>query len=147
MHIITAPGRQYARERGKGMTVMRKDNMDIISLPIELEDNNCNSRYRLVIAAIKRANQLHQGAVPKTATKAKKAAIVAIKEVLAGSVSILTGDAAVKAEEEAGKLAYKIVMDEDTQKASLPDKSTDLEKEVEEYLRQKGKIDIEATKY
>jgi DNA-directed RNA polymerase omega subunit len=147
LHITTALGRQYAPERGKEMTVMRKDNMDIISLPIELEDNKCNSRYRLVIAAIKRANQLQQGAVPKMTTKAKNVATVAIKEILAGSVSILTGDAAVKAMEEAGKLPYKNVMDEATRKASLPDEPTDLEKEVVEYLRQRDKTDIEVTKY
>jgi hypothetical protein len=49
--------------------------------------------------------------------------------------------------EEAAGLTDKMVMDEAAQRASLPDKQTDLEKEVEEYLRQKDRIDIEASEY
>jgi len=126
---------------------MKKDSLDLISLPVELKDTHLKNRYRMVTAAIKRGEQSQQGAMSMVTTKAKKITTVAIQEVSTGSVSTLTGDAAVKAQEEAGMLPYETIMDETTQKASFPDEPTDLEKEVEEYLRQKDKIDIDATKY
>lgn len=124
---------------------MKKDTMDLISLPVELKDTHLKSRYRLVTAAIKRAKQLQQGATPMVTTRAKKIMTVAIEEVLTGSVTVLTGDAAVKAQDEAGMISPEIKIDEATQKASFPDAMTELEKEVEEYLRQKDIIDIVKT--
>jgi len=114
---------------------MRKDTMDLISLHVELKDTHLKSRYRLVTAAIKMAKQLQQGAMPMVTTKAKEITTVAIEEVLTGSVTTLTGDAAVKAQEEAGLLPHETIMDETTQKASFPDEPTDLEKEVEEDMQ------------
>ncbi len=117
---------------------MRKNKTDVISLPIEFDKTKIDSRYRFVIAVIKRAKELHQGAMPKIATKARKVTTAALEEILAGAVRVLTGEAAVKAEKEAGKLTYENMMDEARQKVSFPDKPTDLEKDIEDYLRQKS---------
>ncbi len=119
---------------------MRKDKMDVISLPVEFGGKKIDSRYRLVIAVIKRAKELHQGVIPKIATKAHKVTTAALEEVISGSVRVLTGEAAVEAEKAAGKLTYENMMDEATQKVSFPDKPTDFEKDLEVYLRQKDKM-------
>ncbi len=116
---------------------MRKNKIDVISLPIEFDKTKIDTRYRFVIAVVKRAKELHQGAMPKIATRARKVTTAALEEILSGAVRVLTGEAAVKAEKEAGKLTYENMMDEARQKVSFPDKPTDLEKDLEDYLRQK----------
>ncbi len=115
---------------------MGKDNIDIVSLPVEFDEKKIDSRFRLVIAVIKRAKELQQGAMPKIATKAEKITTRALEEVIFGSVYVLTGEVAVKAEEEAGKLTYEIMMDEAKQKVSTPEKLTELEKDLKDYLSQ-----------
>ncbi len=85
---------------------MRKDSLDVISLPVELDRGKIDTTYRLVIAVIKRAKELHQGALPKISTKARKVTTAALEEAVSGSLQVLTGEAAVKAEEAAGKLTY-----------------------------------------
>ncbi|MCK5427031.1 MAG: DNA-directed RNA polymerase subunit omega, partial [Thermodesulfovibrionia bacterium] len=46
--------------------------MDLISLPVEFDKKKIDNRYRLVIAAGKRAKMLFQGAQTRIASKAKK---------------------------------------------------------------------------
>jgi DNA-directed RNA polymerase omega subunit len=120
---------------------MRRGNTDVISLPVELDGKEIDSKFRLVIAVIKRAKELHQGAMPTISTKARKVTTAALEEVVSGSVRVLTGEAAVKAEEEAGKLTYEKMIDEAEQKVSLPENLTELEKDVKDYLRQKEEMD------
>ncbi len=117
---------------------MRKDKTDVISLPVEFDRSKIDSRYRFVVAVIKRAKELHQGAVPAMPTRARKVTTAAIEEVLCGVVRVLTGEAALKAEKEAGKLTYENMMDEARQKVSFPDKPTDLRKDLEEFLAGKN---------
>ncbi len=126
---------------------MRKDSLDVISLPVELDGGKIDSIFRLVIAVIKRAKELHQGALPKIPTKARKVTTAALEEAVSGSLQVLTGEAAVKAEETAGKLTYNKMMDEAAQKASMPESRTELEKDLEVYLSQKKKVDTERAKY
>ncbi len=118
---------------------MRKDSLDVISLPVELDGKEIDSIFRLVIAVIKRAKELHQGALPKIPTKARKVTTAALEEAVSGSLQVLTGEAAVKAEETAGKLTYDKMMDEAQQKSSMPESRTELEEELETFLRQKKK--------
>jgi DNA-directed RNA polymerase subunit K/omega len=117
---------------------MHKDNIDVISLPIELDNKDIDGKFRFVMAAIQRAKALSQGAMPRIATKARKITTLAIEEVLSGAVSVLTGEAAVKAA-DAGKLAYEKMKDEAAQKESMPESKLEIEKEVEDYLREKEK--------
>ena len=111
--------------------------MDLISLPVEFDKKKIDNRYRLVIAAGKRAKMLFQGAQTRIASKAKKLTTVAIEEVISDAVHVLSGEAAVKAKEEAKKLPYQEIMDEAKQKVSHPEALTELEKDLKVYLRKK----------
>ncbi len=120
---------------------MQKDILDVISLPVEFDEDKFGSRYRLVMAVIKRAKELHQGVMPRIATKATKVTTAALEEAVSGYLSVLTGEAAVKAMEKAERLTDKGIVDEAKQKVSFPEQLTELEKDLEEYLRQKNKVD------
>ena len=111
--------------------------MDLISLPAEFDEKKIDSRYRLVIAVVKRAKKLYQGVPPKIIGNAKKMTTIALEEILSSSVRVLSGEAAVKAKEEAGKLTYQDMMDEAKQKESLPEDLSELEKDLKVYLHEK----------
>ncbi|KPJ99984.1 MAG: hypothetical protein AMK71_08855 [Nitrospira bacterium SG8_35_4] len=119
--------------------------MEIISLPIKCENEKIDGRYRLVIAAVKRAKDLSQGALPSFPSKAQKITTLAIEEVATGSVNIVTGDEAVKAMEEAKKLTHKKMMDEAQQKETMPEDMTELEKDLKIYLSEKGESEQKRT--
>jgi DNA-directed RNA polymerase subunit omega len=114
--------------------------MDLISLPSELDREKIDSRFRLVIAVAKRARVLYHGAMPKITSKSKKMTTVALEEVASGSVRVLSGEAAIKAKEEAKNLHYEDMIDEAKQKASLPEELTKFEKELQVYLRDKEEV-------
>ncbi len=120
---------------------MRKYNIDVVSLPVEFDEKIIDSQFRLVIAIIERTKELSRGAMPNITTKAQKVTTTSLEEVITGSVRVLTGEAAVKAKEESGMLTYESMMDEATQKVSFPDKLTELEKDLENYLRQKEEME------
>jgi DNA-directed RNA polymerase omega subunit len=111
--------------------------MNIISLPIEYDKKKIDGNYRLVIAAVRRAKDLSQGLLPKISSKAKKITTLSLEEVSSGAVHILTGEAAVKANEEAKKLVHKRMMDEAQQKETMPEDLTELEKDLKVYLSEK----------
>ena len=121
--------------------------MDLISLPVIIDKEKIDGRYRLVIATAKRARALYQGAQPKVLSKAKKLTTMALEEVASGAVTILTGEAAIKAREEAKKLTYEGMMDEAKQKEAIPEDLTEIEKDLKVYLHEKsereGKEDID----
>jgi DNA-directed RNA polymerase omega subunit len=119
--------------------------MEIISLPIKCENEKIDGSYRLVIAAVKRAKDLSQGALPTIQSKAQKITTLAIEEVVTGSVKVLTGDEAVKAMEEAKKLTHKKMMDEAQQKETMPEDMTELEKDLKIYLSEKGESEQKRT--
>ncbi len=112
--------------------------MDIISLPIAYDREKIDGAYRLVVASVKRAKALSQGALPVIASRAQKITTLAIEEVASGAVKILTGEAAVKASEEEKKLTHKRMMDEAQQKETMPEDMTELEKDLKVYLSEKG---------
>jgi DNA-directed RNA polymerase subunit omega len=119
--------------------------MNLVSLPTELDREKFDSRFRLVIAVAKRARALYHGAMPKIASKSKKMTTVALEEVASGSVRVLSGEAAIKAKEEAKKLHYEDMIDEAKQKASLPEEITKFEKELHAFLRNKEEVVDENT--
>jgi DNA-directed RNA polymerase omega subunit len=119
--------------------------MDIISLPIEHDNENIEGTYRLVIAAVKRAKELSQGSLPLISSKAQKITTLAIEEVAKGAVEVLTGDEAIKANEEAKKLTHKRMMDEAQQKETMPEDISELEKDLKVYLSEKGESEQKRT--
>ena len=119
--------------------------MDIISLPIEHENKKIEGRYRLVIAAVKRAKELSLGALPAISSKAQKITTLAIQEVAMGAVDVLSGEDAVKANEDAKKLTHKKMMDEAQQKETMPEDISELEKDLKVYLSEKGESEQKRT--
>ena len=119
--------------------------MDIISLPIEHDNENIEGTYRLVVAAVKRAKQLSQGSLPLISSKAQKITTLAIEEVAMGAVEVLTGEKAIKANEEAKKLTHKKMMDEAQQKETMPEDISELEKDLKVYLSEKGESEQKRT--
>ena len=119
--------------------------MDIISLPISYDREKIDGAYRLVVASVKRAKALSQGALPLIASRAQKITTLAIEEVASGAVKILTGEAAVKATEEEKKLTHKRMMDEAQQKETMPEDMTELEKDLKVYLSEKGESEQKKT--
>ena len=111
--------------------------MDLISLPVIIDKEKIDGRYRLVIATSKRARALYQGAQPMRVSKVKKLTTLALEEVASGAVRILTGEAAIKAREEAKKLSYEGMIDEAKQKEALPEDLTEIEKDLKVYLHEK----------
>lgn len=112
--------------------------MDIISLPIEYDREKIDGIYRLVIASVQRAKDLSSGALPRIASKAQKITTLAIEEVATEAVTILTGEEAINAREEAKKLTHKRMMDEAQQKETMPEDISELEKDLKVYLSEKG---------
>jgi len=119
--------------------------MDIISLPIEYDKKKIDGNYRLVIAAVKRAKDLSMGLLPTITSKAKKITTLSLEEVVSGTLNILTGEAAVKANEEAKKLVHKRMMDEAQQKETMPEDLTELEKDLKVYLSEKTESEQKRT--
>ncbi len=119
--------------------------MDIISLPIEYNREEIDGAYRLVVAAVARAKDLSLGALPVIASKAQKITTLAIEEVATGAIKVLTGEAAVKANEEAKKLTHKRMMDEAQQKETMPEDMTELEKDLKVYLSEKSETEQKKT--
>ena len=75
--------------------------MEIIDLPIQLEPNALDSRYRLVVIGAQRARQLMEGARASEHTKYAKATTVALEEFLANELTFLSGKEARLAQREA----------------------------------------------
>ena len=96
---------------------------DIISLPITIQGDVIDSRFRLVLIASQRTKHLMQGAKPIIETKAKKAPTIALEEVLSGNVVFFVG----KEARQALKDARRLKEEEAKVKALMPRPSADVE--------------------
>ncbi len=119
--------------------------MEVISLPIEIDKEKIDGYFRLVAATVKRAKALSHGAQPVIESKAQKVTIRALEEVLSDKVQILTGEAAVKAEDEATKFVHKNIMDEARQKEEMSEDMTELEKDLKVFMSERGERDSKKT--
>lgn len=117
--------------------------MDIISLPVEIDMKKIDGRYRLVMIASQRANELSVGAKPKIQTKSKKVTAIAIEEAALGKLEFLVGEEAIKAKEEAKKFDYRRLLEEKRREAT-PEELTELEKDLKVYLHEKETMDKKA---
>ncbi len=105
--------------------------MDIISLPIEIDKNKIDSRFRLVNIAAQRAKELSLGAKKKIQTKSKKVTTIAIEEALAGKLEYIVGEEARRAREEEKKFDYRRLLEE---RRRVPADIKELEKDLKVYL-------------
>ncbi|MBF0317191.1 MAG: DNA-directed RNA polymerase subunit omega [Nitrospirae bacterium] len=120
--------------------------MDIISLPIELDPDKIDGRFRLVNIITQRAKELAHRGKPKVATKARKITTIALEESVAYALDFITGDEARQANEETRKLDYKRFLEEKRRESEQEDLS-ELEKDLKFYLDEKeetGKRSLES---
>jgi DNA-directed RNA polymerase subunit omega len=114
--------------------------MDIVSLPIDFDEDKIDSRFRLVTIAAQRAKELAYGAKPKIETKFAKAPTVAIEEAMENVLEFVTGDEAKEKLEEAKKFDYKRFLEE-RRKETLPEDLSELEKDLRLYLTEREGTD------
>lgn len=112
----------------------KKEILDVISLPIELDRSRIDSRYRLALIAAQRAAELSLGATPKLEKKSKKVTTTAILEVLMNKIDYITGEEALKAKDKIDKIDVKKLLEE--KRRAIPD-LTELEKDLKVYLHGK----------
>jgi len=108
---------------------MQKMAQDLISLPIEMDDQIADTKFRLVHIASQRVRQLSAGAPPQVNSRSIKDATVALEEAVAHSFNILVGDEAVKAKEEFRKEEERAKIEE-----QLSAKEEEIRKELSAYL-------------
>ncbi len=119
--------------------------MDIISLPVEIDETKIDGRYRLVMISAQRAMELSYGAKPKIQTKSRKVTTIAIEEAVQDKLEFLVGEEARKAKEEAKKFDYRKMLEE-KKKEATPEELTELEKDLKVYLHEKETMDKKALK-
>jgi DNA-directed RNA polymerase omega subunit len=110
--------------------------MDLISLPVELDKEKIDGKYRLAAIAAQRARELSLGVKPKIQTKAKKVTTMAIEEAINGTLEFLTGEEARKAKEEAKSFDYKRLL-EQKRREGAPEDLSELEKDLKIYLHER----------
>lgn len=71
---------------------------DLVTRPIEVTPQIIDSRYRLVIAAAKRARQLMEGASPKVEKRYLKETTTALQEIVEKKLYIVSGEEANRLE-------------------------------------------------
>jgi len=108
---------------------MQKAAVDLISLPIEMNDKISDTKFRLVHIASQRVRQLSAGAPLEVATQSIKYTTVALEEAVAGKFRILVGEEAVKGKEDFRKQEERAKMD-----AQLSAREEEIRKELSTYL-------------
>lgn len=110
--------------------------MDIISLPVQVDKEKMDSRFRLVIIAAQRAKELSFGAEPKIPSKYKKVSSQAILDAMQADLEFLTGEEARTALEEAKKFDMRRMLEERKREARVEELS-ELERDLKVYLHEK----------
>jgi len=108
--------------------------MDIISLPIEMDKEKIDSRFRLVNIAAQRAKELSLGAKKKVQTRSKKVTTIALEEALEGKLEYIVGEEAARAREEEKRFDYRKLLEE---RRRVPADIKELEKDLRVYLHGK----------
>lgn len=119
--------------------------MDIISLPVKMDKDKIDSRFRLVTLASQRAKDLSLGSKPKLPSKYTKVASQGILEAVENQLEFLTGEEAKTALEEAKKLDMRRLLETKKREARV-EELTELERDLKVYLHEKeekGKEGIE----
>jgi DNA-directed RNA polymerase subunit omega len=103
--------------------------VEIIELPIQLDDVTLDSRYRLVVIGAQRARQLMEGARASEHTKYAEATTVAVEEFLAGELKYVTGKDARLAQREARRKREELV-----RKRALLEREEEISAEIKKDL-------------
>ena len=108
---------------------MAKNAEDIISLPIEINDQMADSKFRLVHIASQRVRELSAGDPPMVTSRSIKDTTVALEESLLGSYKIIVGEEAKVAKEELRKRKEQEKLEE-----QLSAKEEEIRQELSAYL-------------
>ncbi len=108
---------------------MQKTAEDLISLPIEMNENIADTKFRLVHIASQRVRQLSAGAAPEVLTRSIKDTTIALEEAVGQNFKILVGEEAKKAKEEFRKQEERARIEE-----QLSAKEEEIRKELSAYL-------------
>jgi len=108
---------------------MQKAAIDLISLPIEMNDKIADTKFRLVHIASQRVRQLSSGASMLVSSRSIKDTTIALEESALGQFKIVTGEKALKAKEDFRKREERAKMD-----AQLSAKEEEIRKELSAYL-------------
>ena len=117
--------------------------MDIISLPIEYDQNKIDGRFRIIAIASQRAKELAVGADPKIQSKSRKITTLALEETIDNTIEFLIGDEAKKAKEEAKRFDYRKLLEERKRDMTGED-LTEFEKDLKVYLHEKEAMEKKA---
>jgi DNA-directed RNA polymerase subunit omega len=117
--------------------------MDIISLPVEIDNKKIDGKFRLVSIAAQRAKELSLGAKPKIPTKSRKVTTIAIEEAMTDKLEFITGEEARIAREKASKYDYRRLLEE-SKKIGAGEDLSELEKDLKVYLHEKENFDKKA---
>lgn len=83
--------------------------MDIVSLPVDIEEAPIDSRFRLVIVAAQRARQLMEGSESLIEPEPdQKETTIAIEEIVTKKLEILYGEEAVTALREERRIREEV---------------------------------------
>lgn len=83
--------------------------MDVVSLPVDIEEAPIDSRFRLVIVAAQRARQLMEGSNPLLVpSPGQKETTIAIEEIASNKLDILYGEEAVTALREERRIREEV---------------------------------------
>jgi DNA-directed RNA polymerase omega subunit len=108
---------------------MQKTAIDLISLPIEMNERISDTKFRLVHIASQRVRQLSAGAPPQVATRSIKDTTISLEEAVAEKLKFLTGEEAKKAKEDFRKKEERQRIEE-----QLSAKEEEIRKELSAYL-------------
>jgi DNA-directed RNA polymerase subunit omega len=117
--------------------------MDIISLPIDYDQNKIDGRFRIIAIASQRAKELAVGADPKIQSKSRKITTLALEETIDNTIEFLIGDEAKKAKEEAKRFDYRKLLEEKKRDMTGED-LTEFEKDLKVYLHEKEVMEKKA---
>jgi len=98
-------------------------------LPIEMKDTLADTKFRLVHIASQRVRQLSAGVPLQVATRSIKDTTIALEEIVAGKLKILTGEEAIKAKEDFHKQEERARIEE-----QLSAKEEEIRKELSAYM-------------
>ena len=117
--------------------------MDIISLPIEYDQDKIDGRFRIIAIASQRAKELAVGADPKIQSKSRKITTLALEETIDNTIEFLIGDEAKKAKEESKRFDYRKLLEE-KKKDMTGEDLTEFEKDLKVYLHEKEAMEKKA---
>jgi DNA-directed RNA polymerase subunit K/omega len=119
---------------------MQKQAIDLVSLPIEMDDKIADTKFRLVHIASQRVRQLSAGAPPAVISRSIKDATIALEEAVAHCFKIVVGEEAKKAKEEFRKQEERARLEE-----QLSAKEEEIRKELSAYLSESQEEGAEDT--